>query len=55
MSKENDYIDEYKKARRGIAIPGKTREQVLKDFYVKARADIYWGMEKRYIDDGVLK
>lgn len=55
MSKQNDYIDEYKKARRGIEIPGKTKEEVIKNFFTKAREDIYWGMEKRYIDDGVLR
>ena len=54
MSKKNDYIDEYKKARRGIAIPGKTKEEVLKNFYSQARKDVYWGMKQRYIDDRVL-
>jgi|TARA_X000001382_G_scaffold48366_4_gene32782 hypothetical protein len=51
MSKENDYIDEYKKARRGIAIAGKTKKEVIENFYKQARSDIYWGMKKRYIDD----
>ncbi|WJE88147.1 hypothetical protein LFDSGCCC_CDS0006 [Phage C75C1] len=53
MSKVNDYIDEYKKARRGIAIPGKTKQEVIDNFYKQARSDIYWGMKQRYIDDNL--
>lgn len=54
MSKENDYIDEYKKARRGISIPGKTKKEVIDNFYKQARSDIYWAMEKKLIDDKML-
>jgi hypothetical protein len=50
----SDYIEDYKKARRGIAVKGKTCNEAKEDFYKKAKEDIYWAMKNKLIDDRML-
>ena len=51
---ELDYIDEYRRVLKGKSVEGKTKKEVIDNFYSQAREDIYWGMKKRYIDDYFL-
>jgi hypothetical protein len=49
-----DYIDEYRRVLKGKSVEGKTKKEVIDNFYSQARKDVYWGMRKRYIDDYFL-